>query len=222
MPTLEEIKKATVTGTFAYESDSLSGSIEFDSALQTSPGICSTTWVTRNSDGSAEWYGIVAVYEAGQHIVIKDGYEIPIEVPQTGLYVAVDDEIHMIIEKNPVLQYTFDIVWESVKTIEPKYLPGVCPPVVDLTGYTPGEIITDKTLIAHLNELREAATPALIVKANVSGAVIYCICSFLIMESISMGWITTVHNGFSWYSIGVAIDPNAYPNIEWFFNVQEV
>ena len=64
---------------------------------------------------------------------------------------------------------TIDIPVEEkvVHTIEPKFLPGVCLPVVDFTDWASGEI-TDEATIQLLNELADSRTP-FILKYSFAG-----------------------------------------------------
>ena len=79
--------------------------------------------------------------------------------------------------------------WETIVPIDQKYLPGVCLPVVDLTGCALGEAITDETVITALNKCY-AESPVIIGSIMTEGV------TYLVFNKfVGMGFVASLMGG---------------------------
>ena len=141
-PTADELKAATVTLRY---NEAGSGSVfhnvsvplSFYTVVPTSSGMHASIWIYKDFlNGNDLLVGVLAAYETGQQTVVYEGQTFTVDVPQKGLYVMIPDELY---ETFVQLcdQFEVDAEWETVNKIEPKYLPGVCLPVVELETAVP-------------------------------------------------------------------------------------
>ena len=116
-PTQEELKAATVRMNLARAGVEVIGiDCEFKYVIPTPSGIFSTTW---GPVDAGENICILVAYAPGQYTITFDGYDVPVVVPKTGLYVAL-----LYTEGTEVYSTaTIDITWEHTNTIDPKFLP---------------------------------------------------------------------------------------------------
>lgn len=85
--------------------------------------------------------------------------------------------------------YVSQIALETIVPIDQKYLPGVCLPVVELTGCALGEAITDETVITALNKCY-AESPVIIGSIMTEGV------TYLVFNKfVGMGFVASLMGG---------------------------
>lgn len=95
--------------------------------------------------GNISDYPAIAVFEQ----------DLPAEL--TG--VAIKKGVYFISETEPEAKVETILEYETIHPIDQKFLPGVCLPVVDLTGCAVGKEITDEAINATLTKLAATGMP---------------------------------------------------------------
>lgn len=132
--------------------------------------------------GDDTLYGAVGMIALGSNapyvVVVTDTASSPI--PETGLYTI------MVGGSFWISSVEFA---ETIVPFDQKYLPGVCLPVVDLTGCALGEAITDETVITALNKCY-AESPVIIGSIMTEG-----VTNLVFNRFVGMGFIASLMGG---------------------------